>query len=355
MLFSAVALFFAVSSLVVSDPVPEKNRGVLQGKLASAYEKEFDSNLPHQDISSAVWNAAGYALFGEGKEGVLIGQEGWLFTAEEFAKKVGAEDVVEKNKSFILSVAEKLLKNNIKLLIVPIPSKARIYKNKLGRYEFPSYWEGQYESLLAFLKENEIPAVNLQKVFEKNKSENIYLKTDTHWTPVGARLAAMYVESSIAYNFPYLAWLNQPYKSKKVDTVKYEGDLMRYTVKGDMAEKFSLEIDQFYKWSTTLEDSEGEGANGSQSSDDLFGDVSLPITLVGTSYSANKRWNFEGFLKSILGTDILNIADEGLGPFEVMDAYLKSDAYLNTAPKLVIWEMPERYLSMNNKTVKEND
>ena len=70
------------------------------------------------------------------------------------------------------------------------------------------------------------------------------------------------------------------------------------------------------------------------------------MTLVGTSYSANTNWNFEGFLKEYLETDVLNMADQGLGPLVVMDKYLENDAWKNSPPRLVIWEMPERYLLM---------
>ena len=40
------------------------------------------------------------------------------------------------------------------------------------------------------------------------------------------------------------------------------------------------------------------------------------------------------------------MADQGLGPLVVMDKYLENDAWKNSPPRLVIWEMPERYLLM---------
>jgi len=55
------------------------------------------------------------------------------------------------------------------------------------------------------------------------------------------------------------------------------------------------------------------------------------------------EWNFAGFLKEQLHADILNFSDPGQGPFAVMEKYLSSDDFKNTPPRLVIWEMPERY------------
>lgn len=316
---------------------------MLNGKASSAYEKEFDKNLKHRDISIDAWNAAGFGLFGEGREGVLIGQDGWLFTNEEFSHNKDFEKNIQKNKQFIRDTSKQLTAQNIKLVIVPIPSKARIYKDKLGRYKFPSYWQSQYQDLLSFLGDNNIPFVDLLDTFRKNKLENIYLKTDTHWTPLGARLASLKIDYYIADKFPYLSWPLTKFQSKKLDKVDYEGDLMRYTVNGGLAEKLGLKKDNFTKWETSSIDNADIDIGGDE---DLFGDVYLPVTLVGTSYSTNKTWNFEGFLKEVLGTDILNVADEGLGPFEVMSNYLSSDAYKETKPKIVIWEMPERYLPM---------
>ena len=68
------------------------------------------------------------------------------------------------------------------------------------------------------------------------------------------------------------------------------------------------------------------------------------MTVVGTSYSANPRWGLESQLKTTLGTDVINAAQEGKGPMVPMREYLKSATYKNAPPKLVIWEIPERFL-----------
>ena len=77
---------------------------------------------------------------------------------------------------------------------------------------------------------------------------------------------------------------------------------------------------------------------------DLFGDASIPVTLIGTSYSANPLWNFHGFLQEALNVDILNAASEGEGPFITMKKYLLDKALETSPPKIIIWEIPERYI-----------
>ena len=79
--------------------------------------------------------------------------------------------------------------------------------------------------------------------------------------------------------------------------------------------------------------------------DDLFEELDIPVTLVGTSYSAGGLWNFEGALKESLEADVLNVAAEGKGPFAPMATYLASPALEDPRPDIVLWEIPVRYLA----------
>jgi alginate O-acetyltransferase complex protein AlgJ len=322
----------------------DSSHGLLRGKATKAYEEEFDKNLGHRDISIKLWNSAGYLLFGEGVKGVLIGRDGWLFTNEEFIYGADFEANLQENQNYVLKVFQKLDVEGIKLVILPVPSKARVYQDRLGRYQFPEKWSGQYQNFLNFLEDNHIAHDDLLNTFIKTRQNSLYLRTDTHWTPIGARLAAMKISNVVQNQFPYLSWKSVSYKSAKGEVVTHEGDLMRYTVIDNNAEVFSLIADQFNQWKT---ERQGEQENS------LFGNPDLPLTLVGTSYSANPLWNFDGFLKEFLGTDILNVADEGLGPFETMHNYMNGQTYQEMKPKLVIWEIPERYLGVLPEFMKE--
>jgi alginate O-acetyltransferase complex protein AlgJ len=71
------------------------------------------------------------------------------------------------------------------------------------------------------------------------------------------------------------------------------------------------------------------------------------VALVGTSFSAKSDWNFLGFLQNALAAEVLNFSAEGQGPFAPMQTFLASDTFKNTPPKLVIWEIPVRYTSMD--------
>ncbi|HJR32803.1 MAG TPA: alginate O-acetyltransferase, partial [Pseudomonas sp.] len=45
----------------------------------------------------------------------------------------------------------------------------------------------------------------------------------------------------------------------------------------------------------------------------------------------------------------VNYAEDGHGPILPMLSYLKSDAFKNSPPQVLIWEFPERYLPVNNE------
>ncbi|MEN8821030.1 MAG: hypothetical protein ABF271_07985, partial [Abyssibacter sp.] len=63
-----------------------------------------------------------------------------------------------------------------------------------------------------------------------------------------------------------------------------------------------------------------------------------------TSYSADPLWHFTGALQQALGRDVVNFAEAGQGPFKPMARLLAGDDLQAAHPRLVIWEVPERYL-----------
>lgn len=314
-------------------------RQALDGSWPALYEEKYDQTLAHHKLSTNVWGTARYAMFGEGREGVLAGREGWLFTTEEFVRPENFDQNIAHNFDFIRGARDALAEKRTKLLVVPLPAKARVYQEFLERYRYPSYWQGQYARFLEFLNAEDIAAIDLATLYQKSKDQPLYLKTDTHWTPLGARMAALAAASSASVRWPYWAYETQEFSTRVTGKAEHQGDLMRYISTGKSVEKLGLLADLVSRVETHA-GSEDYGAG-------LFDDVSIPITLVGTSYSAHALWNFDGFLKEAFQADVLNVADEGLGPFAVMQNYLSSKALETHPPKLVIWEIPERYLPVS--------
>jgi alginate O-acetyltransferase complex protein AlgJ len=336
---SGVALWQGRVDAPKLQPVP-----VITGRWTPSYEKIFNKKLYTYNASTDGWGALNYAAFREGNKGVLVGKDGWLFTSEEFDHQKDQGQNFENNLDYIHAVHDYLAAKNITLVIVPVPAKARVYRDELGRYNFPSYKENVYQSFLQDMAAHKIYAVDTMRAMSVNKpNRQLFLKTDTHWTPEGAQTAAyataQYVAQSVPVTFDKTGYICMP-----KETGVHKGDLLRYIPAGYFSTALKLPEDKLNTFET-VENGIEPAAGENNMSDALFSDKTPPVTLVGTSYSANPKWNFENFLKENLGTDVLNAADEGLGPFETMQKYLKNSAFRDTPPKLVLWEMPERYLS----------
>jgi alginate O-acetyltransferase complex protein AlgJ len=307
---------------------------ILRGKWSPKFEKSLGEVLPVSAPSRGLWGQVEYALFHQGRKGVFIGANGWLFTDQELSCPPQYARNMQDNLDFIAQAREKLAASGAKLAVVLVPAKARAVSYRLGA-ELPSCRTGLYGQLRDSLVARGIPVADLLSAMQSSVPDELYLRTDTHWTPQGARLAAGVAGKAVRAAYPDLALPVQKFSSHMGDIKAHEGDLLRYVpgveIRHDRIESYTTEA-------PVLTASAGQG---------LFGDDSAPqVTLVGTSYSANAKWNFAGFLKESLKADVLNAAEEGQGPFAVMDKYLQADTWKASPPRLVVWEMPERYFLM---------
>ncbi len=327
---------------------------IVGGEWASEYETVFNENLSLYDISKSLWTYINYKAFRIGKEGVLVGEEGWLFSNEEFIEYPNHKKNIKENTAYVSRVHSFLKQEGIELIVVAVPSKARIYSQHLGRYRFPSHNEKTYHGFRKDLKNDNILSADIQWIMEKKKDKfDVFLKTDTHWTPAGAKMAARTIYS--VYEKSLQSTLDLEYEhriSLGGEHIEHVGDLLEFVPLGRFLEKTDLKTDSLkqYKNEVIEELKQQEEVNKDQdlaSLEALFGEKEISVALVGTSYSANPLWGFEGFLKEIFKTDILNVSDEGMGPFKTMENYLENDAFKTNVPKLVIWEIPERYLAVH--------
>lgn len=285
------------------------------------FEKSFVEALaPYTPIRN-LWGIGEWTLFHQGRVGATASKDGNFYSDEElichrddlanFDDNMRQIETLEKDKN---------------VLIVIIPSKARIYG------ALPACKEQNY----AFLKQRFDDAgwawVDGNEVFKKQDNKNaLFLKTDTHWTPHGASIMADAVAEKLK-------------KRNRIPRIKYKNMLDGYQMHvGDLGRYFpGLEpifSEKVEKWKTTMTDHQPIG---------LLEDYYPDIALVGTSYSFMHDWNFEGFLKKNLRADIFNASAEGKRPIRIMQDFLASESYKKHPPKIIVWEIPERFLFMND-------
>ena len=316
---------------------------VLDGKWTKAAETHYDDEFPIKRLGTNLWAALDYKLFNEGRPGVVLGKDQWLFTDEEFDAVVNGEQNEADNLALIRGVRDALEAKGSKLVLAIVPAKTRLYPEHIGDNKPASLHVDLYQQFHAEVAKAGIVAPDLLAPLQAAKQQGqVFLRTDTHWTPMGAEVAAQQLGVTIAAKAP-LEGEPEQFVTQAVDTAPYKGDLTTFLPLDPLFSNMLPKPDELQKRSTDLV--EGAAAGGD---DALFADSDVPVGLVGTSYSANPNWNFVGALKQALRSDVVNYAEDGHGPILPMLKYLQTDAFKNSAPQVVIWEFPERYLPAHN-------
>jgi len=132
----------------------------------------------------------------------------------------------------ILEYRRQLHERGVELLVMPVPEKAGIYPERLAsRAGFESF-RSPSEALLDDLRREGVEVIDLFELFRRFRrgtgqggmGNALYLASDTHWSPEGARLAA----EAVARRIRERGWL--PELSRKYMTtivqVQRRGDLV---------------------------------------------------------------------------------------------------------------------------------
>ena len=283
----------------------------------ATFSDHYIARQPHQDLAHGLWGAARYLVFGQGKEGVIAGDAGWLFTAEE------ARAALPKAELDALSGRAAALADQIKivgghLVVVFIPTKMRVVLGQVTAADQSG------KSLQVAMAERGVETVNALDVLGDPQGD--FFATDTHWTPQATRAVAALISDRVP-------WLNgtSEFHEKHKATENFSGDLVSFVTTEGFADWIGLRAEKVVPF---------EAIASQTGTLDLFAAPQGHV-LVGTSYSADPRWSFEAALKVALSQDVINHALIGQGPFAALEQYLENP----TPGATVIWEFPVRYLT----------
>lgn len=332
-------------------PAGESWRALLSGKKSSVFQAVFEKTLPVRDFAIQLWGRFRWDVFRQGYSGVLAGSDGWLFSTEEFQADLG---YLQGDLPTILAdTGAALREQGIQLLVVPVPPKALVQQQQLKPYRPDPLQESRHAAFLALLQQLDIPAVDLLAVYNAAAAGTVsqdhlqvavgetaqpeyFMRSDTHWSPFGAALAARAIAERVASLSCAAAITHSSFSEAASAPVTVPGDLLSFLPEGGgwfralppAAELSPLRLK----------------APESSSAASLFGAQAIPVALVGTSYSASPLWGFENSLKLALSADVLSLAREGQGPFRPMQDALESGHLAANSVRLVVWEIPERYI-----------
>lgn len=307
---------------------PDSN--LVDGSWASDYQDAFGESFVFLEPSQAAWNALDLAVFGQGPESVIAGADDWLFTAEEFAHAAQPERVRQEWVDQLASVHELLSAQGVPLLVALVPSKAASVPELAP--PLPQAGADRYAATLEDLAALGIETVDLRAAL---RGRDAWLRTDTHWTPQGADRAAALIAARMLEVVPELPVGALEFAVEEPESVDFRGDLDRLLALGPFA-SIGPPADRITV-QTVVQTSEPSGG--------LFDDATVDAVLVGTSYSEGAAWNLADRLRLELGVDILDLSEAGSGPLAPMADFLAGAALTSSPPRLVVWELPERYLT----------
>ena len=334
-LIAAAIVALSISSVVRALPFHWPDGApITSGEVADRFEDHYDEHFPLKTLGTNLWATVELLVFGEGRPGVVVGREGWLYTDEEFEVHADAGDRVRAKLDAITSIRQALADRGIELQVALVPAKARVYPEFLAERRPDAERVALYQRARNVLIRQGIDVPDLHVALDTCKrAEQVFLRTDTHWTPQGARCVA----SKLAGRGPI-----DIHDGDRLGPSQQElhGDLTRFLPLDPWFESFLPQPDQL----TRLDQEVPSGAGNA-----LLGEAALPeVVLIGTSYSADPRWGFAHFLMQAFDEDVLNLANEGEGPLSPMREFLRNP--LDITPRKVIWEIPERYLPAPERT-----
>lgn len=307
-----------------------------EGRTTQELEKQLDKHLPVRSSLIAGANTLRYLITGGGGDQVRTGRDQWLFLTEELRYDAGGAANLQARADMLGTAALRLNEQGVKLVVALVPDKARIYETKLASGQYPAYNQSRYQDALAALRERKVTTVDLlQPLTQAAAKSEVFYRTDTHWNQVGAEVVARAVASQVQQLGISLDTTTFKTTSEG-SPVERVGDLIRLMGLQDMPNALRPMPDQEAAASTSQTSTESAGGG-------LFGDVAaVPVVMTGTSYSM--RGNFHGYMQQALSSKVLNTAKDGGGFLQAATAYLNDEAFRSSKPKVLIWEVPERFL-----------
>jgi alginate O-acetyltransferase complex protein AlgJ len=279
---------------------------------------------------------------------VIVGRDGWLYFSHEVTKAAVEKRGIATSLEIIDKFNRVMKRKGVTLAIAMVPLKVRIYPEHLPPgVSLSNDIITNYDRALSILKADGVEMIDLNSAFLSNKPKGgtdlpLYYPLDTHWSPVGALLAAETIAAAIE---------NTPTLKEKISAVppmKYKFTWLEASEAPQMpASMFDLvkhlpKASQNFPIQNVRQFRVSKQATSEGS---LLGEVNRPdVTLMGSSYSA--PWTkFPAALRYTLQRNILDIFVEAPhGSWYGMELYLRNEAFQTHRPKLIIWEMPERDL-----------
>jgi alginate O-acetyltransferase complex protein AlgJ len=311
---------------------------LLEGRTTGAVNHVLAHLLPADGLLRATGGVLRWRLFSSGGPQLRVGCDDWLYLTEELRPWPEAEATMARRVAAIGRIAGRLAQRDIALVVAVVPDKARRHPEHLCGAPRAAQAVARYDAFLAALRP--LPVTLAPLLAPLQAPDPAFWRTDTHWNQPGAAAAAGAIAAAVGGVTPALPLTRgEQFATTSADTESNgPGDLLRLMSLDQLPASIAA-------WARPQPDRQmvestaavGGGAAGGG----LLDETPAPeIVLLGSSFSLNA--NFHGRLQQALESTVVSYGQAGGAFSGAAAAYFASEAFRDTPPKLVIWEMPER-------------
>lgn len=158
-------------------PIPDLE-DIFSGDFAGSLEDYLTDQVPLRDRWIAVKTYAELAVGKRESGGVYIGKDHYLM--DKFSTYSTKQ--LRINAAALADLQTAAARNHIRMQTMLVPVAAQMLTDKLP----PFASAAAYETILSALQEQGVSTIDLAKVLSAHTSEDIYYRTDHHWTSLGA-------------------------------------------------------------------------------------------------------------------------------------------------------------------------
>lgn len=314
---------------------PERldRHALLEGELTHHIAKEL-AKAPLPEAAARLERGASWLLLGDTGPRVRQGCPGWLFLAEELEVHRQAAANAQARAQTVMALQRALAARHVRLLVAVVPDKSRIAADQLCGLRRPAAFASRIADWTRLLAAAQVPVVDLTAPLTPLGSA-AFLRTDTHWNEAGAAAAAAALAAEVKA-LPFQATPAREFARTLLPPAPRPGDLVRLAGLDWLPPRLQPAPE-------VLRLTQVDSRAAATASDDLFGDGDLPnLAVIGTSFSRNS--NFLPFLEQALGASVGRFAKDGGHFAGAARDYFQSQAFRQTPPQLLVWEIPERDL-----------
>lgn len=225
------------------------NHGFLDGKYLHAYEKNLEKENAFVKKTRPAYQAFAWHVLRDPGEKAVPADSGFLFYRQDVEFLVRPDpwtsDSLDNPIEAVVDFQKELQKFGAELLVVVVPGKPSVYPEFLNPVLYGRKGRGfsPAERFLDSLSARGIQTVNLFPVLQKAKLKDrdgdfLYLFTDTHWTPRGARVAAKAIADRVK-KYPFYGEISHELLQDSLVSVERTGDVATMS---DLESEFPAQV-----------------------------------------------------------------------------------------------------------------